>query len=104
MKFASNFVRRGPDVLALELVTILSTQGESEFKPLFEIVAANFRARKMAGGGAEMLRLRAYDKLRSLVDAGIIDKVGKVYRGVAPAMAAYLEQAAAHPPAPPKDA
>lgn len=57
-----------------------------EFKPLFELIFANLRARNAASGGEEMLRLRAYEKLQSLVDRGAVKKtvtgVVKKYKGV----------------------
>jgi len=85
--FGGNFSRRGPDIITEELVAILSGSGSFEFKPLFEIVHANLRARKSAGGGEEMLRLRAYEKLQSLVSQGMvkktITKAGKHYKGLA---------------------
>jgi len=85
--FGGNFSRRGPDIITEELVAILSGSASFEFKPLFEIVHANLRARKSAGGGEEMLRLRAYEKLQSLVSQGMvkktITKAGKHYKGLA---------------------
>ena len=38
-----------------------------------------------------MLRLRAYEKLQNLVQAGIVKKTGKEYKGVAPALATFIE-------------
>jgi hypothetical protein len=68
-------------------VTVLSGTTSFEFKPLFDIVHANLRARKSVSGGEEMLRLRAYEKLQSLVNRGMvkktITKAGKHYRGLA---------------------
>ena len=47
----------------------------------------NLRARKSASGGEEMLRLRAYEKLQTLVSRGMVQKsitkAGKKYRGLA---------------------
>jgi hypothetical protein len=85
--FGGNFSRRGPDLVTEELVAVLSGSGSFEFKPLFELVHANLRARKSASGGEEMLRLRAYEKLQSLVSQGMvkktITKAGKHYKGLA---------------------
>ena len=85
--FGGNFSRRGPDFITEELVAILSGGASFEFKPLFDIVHANLRARKSASGGEEMLRLRAYEKLQSLVSQGMvkktITKAGKHYKGLA---------------------
>ncbi len=62
-----------------------------EFKPLFELIFSNLRARNAASGGEEMLRLRAYEKLQSLVDRGAVKKtvtgVVKKYKGVSSALA-----------------
>jgi len=86
-QFGGNSSRRGPDIVTEELVTVLSGTAAFEFKPLFDIVHANLRARKSVSGGEEMLRLRAYEKLQSLVSRGMvkktITKAGKHYRGLA---------------------
>ena len=86
-QFGGNSSRRGPDIVTEELVTVLSGTTAFEFKPLFDIVHANLRARKSVSGGEEMLRLRAYEKLQSLVSRGMvkktITKAGKHYRGLA---------------------
>ncbi len=66
-----------------------------EFKALFTVVHANLKARNAASGGEEMLRLRAYEKLQNLVEAGIVKKTGKEYRGVQKALTGYMETAAA---------
>ncbi len=57
------------------------------------MVHANLKARNAASGGEEMLRLRAYEKLQNLVQAGIVKKVGKEYRGVPAALVTFLETA-----------
>lgn len=41
-----------------------------------------------------MLRLRTYEKLQNLVQAGIVKKVGKEYRGVPAALATFRETTA----------
>ena len=86
-QFGGNSSRRGPDVVTEELVAVLSESSWFEFKPLFELVYMNLRARKSASGGEEMLRLRAYEKLQSLVSRGMVQKsitkAGKKYRGLA---------------------
>jgi hypothetical protein len=94
MKSTSSFSRRGPDRVAEELATVLSSKGTYEFKALFTVVHANLKARNAASGGEEMLRLRAYEKLQNLVEAGIVKKTGKEYRGVASALATYIKTAA----------
>ena len=45
-----------------------------EFKALFTIVYTNLRARKLANGGEEMLRLRVYEKLQNFVSRGMVTK------------------------------
>jgi len=63
----SSFSRRGPDNITEELVAALSCSKSYEFKALFSVIHAALRARNAASGGEEMLRLRTYDKLQSLV-------------------------------------
>lgn len=94
MKTTYGFSRRGPDRVAEELAAVLSRKASFEFKVLFDIVHANLRDRNAAGGGEEMLRLRAYEKLQNLVRAGIVKKVGKEYRGDRPALVNFLKTAA----------
>lgn len=73
---------------------MLSKKTSYEFKALFTVVHANLRARNEASGGEEMLRLRAYEKLQNLVQAGFVKKTGKEYQGIAKALATFLETAA----------
>jgi len=77
-----------PDNITEELVAVLSSKASFEFKPLFEIILLNLRERNAASGGEEMLRLRAYEKLQSLVSQGVVNRtvkgVTKKYKGVAP--------------------
>ena len=94
MKTTYGFSRRGPDRVAEELAAVLSKKASFEFKALFDIVHANLRDRNAAGGGEEMLRLRAYEKLQNLVRAGIVKKTGKEYRGDAAGLRNFLETAA----------
>lgn len=74
-KYGGTFSRQGPDVLTEELAVILSDKASHEFKPLFALVYANLRARKLANGGEDMLRLRVYEKLQSLVQKGMVERV-----------------------------
>ena len=74
-KYGGTFSRQGPDVLTEELAIILSGKTGYEFKPLFALVYANLRARKLANGGEDMLRLRVYEKLQSLVQKGMVGRV-----------------------------
>lgn len=70
-----------------ELVAVLSGKESFEFKPLFELVYANLRARKAGGSTEEMLRLRIYEKLHHFVAQGSVKKTitggVKKYRGTA---------------------
>ena len=94
MKTTYGFSRRGPDRIAEELAAVLSKKASFEFKALFDIVHAHLRERNQAGGGEEMLRLRAYEKLQNLVRAGIVKKTGKEYRGDVVALRGFLKTAA----------
>ena len=77
------FSRRLPDLVTEELVAVLMQKNSYEFKELFDLVHANLRARNAASGGEEMLRLRAYEKLQTLVSRGMVKKTGKKYKGLA---------------------
>lgn len=83
----ASFTRRAPDNITEELVALLSKKTAYEFKALFEIIFTNLRARNAASGGEEMLRLRCYEKLQSLVAQGAVKKtvngLVKKYQGVA---------------------
>jgi len=80
------FSRRAPDIITEELVAAFTGRASYQFKPLFDLVFANLRARNAVSGGEEMLRLRSYEKLQSLVDRGAVKKTisgaVKNYRGV----------------------
>ena len=80
------FSRRAPDIITEELVAVLSSKASYEFKPLFDILLLNLRERNAASGGEEMLRLRSYEKLQSLVSQGAVDRkvhgATKRYKGV----------------------
>ena len=93
MKSTYGFSRRGPDRVAEELASVLSSKSSFEFKALFSLVHANLKARNAAGGGEEMLRLRAYEKLQALVQAGIVKKTGKEYKGVAKGLVTFIATA-----------
>jgi hypothetical protein len=75
------FVRRAPDNVTEELLAVLSS------KASFEIIFRNLRERNAASGGEDMLRLRVYEKLQSLVSQGAVTRTAtgviKKYRGVA---------------------
>ena len=88
MKKTYGFSRRRPDCVTEELAEALSTTEAYEFKALFMLVYAKLRARNAAGGGEEMLRLRAYEKLQGMVQDGAVKKTGKSYKGNRAAMLA----------------
>ena len=94
MKSNYGFSRRGPDRVAEELATVLSKKASFEFKALFLIVHANLRSQNAANGGEEMLRLRTYEKLQNLVQAGFVKKTGKEYTGVEAALTTFMATAA----------
>lgn len=77
------FSRRLPDLVTEELVAVLMHKNSYEFKELFDLVHGSLRARNAASGGEEMLRLRAYEKLQTLVSRGMVKKTGKKYKGLA---------------------
>ena len=70
-----------------ELVAVLSRKTWFEYKPLFDLVHGNLRARNTAGSSEELLRLRIYEKLQQLVNEGVVKKTiskeVKKYRGLA---------------------
>jgi hypothetical protein len=87
---SASFSRRMPDNITEELVAVLSSKSSFEFKPLFDVLLYNLRERNAASGGEEMLRLRAYEKLQSLVHQGAVTRTitgaTKKYKGVKPRM------------------
>src|SRR5215216_2210901 len=91
MNKAHRFLRRGPDLLTMEIAGVLSQGATHEFKDLFLLVQTNLRARKASNGDGEMMRLRAYEKLQTMVRIGSVVKKGKEYKGVKPALAALME-------------
>ena len=66
------FSRRLPDLVTEELASVLSKKPAYEFKDLFEVVHEQLKARTAASGGAEKLRLRAYDIHQHLVSRGMV--------------------------------
>ncbi len=86
------FSRRAPDIITEELVAVLYSKTAFEFKPLFDVLLFNLRERNAASGGEEMLRLRSYEKLQSLVHQGAVERkvTGgiKKYKGVPARMTA----------------
>ena len=55
--------------------------------------------RDVGGGGEEMLRLRAYEKLQNLVARGAVKKTGKKYKGLPSALAQAIAPQNGHIPA-----
>lgn len=90
----SPFARRGPDVVTEELAAVLSAGESFEFKPLFDVIHLNLKARNAASGGEEMLRLRTYEKLQTLVQRGIVNKLSKIYQGVPAALSRFTAEVA----------
>ena len=86
------FSRRAPDNITEELVAVLSSKASFEFKGLFDVIFLNLRQRNVAGVGEEMLRLRTYEKLQSLVHQGAVTRTvtgaTKKYKGVTKRMVA----------------
>lgn len=78
----TRFSRRLPDHVTDELVNALTIKKTYEFNTLFEAVYEQLKLRNAVSGGEEMLRLRAYEKLQNLVSRGLVEKVGKTYRGL----------------------
>ena len=91
-KASASFTRRAPDNITEELVAVLSSKASFEFKALFEVIFIKLRERNAASGGEEMLRLRTYEKLQSLVNQGAVIRtvsgITKKYKGVAARMVA----------------
>jgi len=87
--------QKGPDVLTEELVNVVSSEADFEFKPLFTLVYANLCARNAAYGGEALLRLRLYEKLQWLVLVGGVEKRGRTYRGNSMKLRPFTEQLAA---------
>ncbi len=90
----TRFSRRLPDHVTDELANVLSENKIFGFNDLFERVFANLKLRNAVSGGEEMLRLRAYEKLQNLVTRGLVEKIGKEYRGTARVMEASSTYAA----------
>ena len=65
-----------------ELVNVLTEDEAYEFKALFQKVFDALKLRNAVSGGEEMLRLRCYEKLQSMLRDGLVKKTGKTYRGL----------------------
>lgn len=71
--------RKAPDLVTNELIAILHEAGMLEFNDIFQKTVTVMKARHMAVGGEEILRLRIYEKLQALVSAGGLVKKGREY-------------------------
>jgi hypothetical protein len=90
------FPPRTPDYVAEEIATVLSSKRVMQFKDIFDIVLVNLRARDLARGGEEMLRLRSHEKLQAFVAGGIATKTEKNYKGVPKMLKEFFKMAAEH--------
>lgn len=79
----TRFSRRLPDHVTDELCNVLTEKKVFGFNDLFERVFENLKERNAVSGGEEMLRLRSYEKLQNLVNRGLVEKLGKEYKGTA---------------------
>jgi hypothetical protein len=77
----TRFSRRLPDHVTDELCNVLEEDKVFGFNDLFGRVFENLKERNAVSGGEEMLRLRAYEKLQNLVTRGLVEKIGKEYKG-----------------------
>lgn len=77
----TRFSRRLPDHVTDELVSVLMEDKIFPFNELFERTFEKLKLRNAVSGGEEMLRLRAYEKLQNLVTRGLVEKIGKEYKG-----------------------
>ena len=75
-----------------ELVTALLEARTFEFKALFLAVHSSLKEKKTGSVGEEMLRLRMYEKLQSLVREGSATKVAGRYKGVRDKLLIVVEQ------------
>jgi hypothetical protein len=73
------YTRHRPDLVSEELVAALLVKDTYEFPDLFRVIYEKLRARNATSGGEEMLRLRVYEKLQTLVGQGLVKKVAKTY-------------------------
>jgi len=89
------YFRHKQDFVADEMTIALLEKATYEFNELFLVVYDRLRARDAASGGEEMLRLRVYEKLQTLVAQGLVKKAVKKYTGVRAALRARAEEVAA---------
>lgn len=75
-----------------ELAGALLQAKSFEFKALFLTVYSSLKEKKLSNGGEEMLRLRTYEKLQTLVRDGCATKVAGRYKGVRDKLLIFAEQ------------
>lgn len=71
--------RKTSDWMTDELIAILQEAGVLEFDEIFQRAISVMKKKRMSMSGAEILRLRVYEKLQRLASAGGISKKGSVY-------------------------
>ncbi len=86
------YFRYRPDLVSEELVAALLGKNSYEFSDLFQAIYEKLRARNATSGGEEMLRLRVYEKLQTLVSQGLVKKTGKSYAAFKVALRARLAE------------
>lgn len=82
------YFRHRPDLVSEELIAALLEKDTYDFMDLFQVIYERLRARNATSGGQEMLRLRVYEKLQTLVAQGIVKKEAKSYSAVKVALRA----------------
>jgi len=86
------YIRHRPDLVSEELIAALLEKDTYEFLDLFLVIYERLRARNATSGGQEMLRLRVYEKLQTLVGQGIVKKDGKSYSAMKAALRARASE------------
>ncbi len=76
----SHVPRRSPDAIRCEMLAVLSQADTILFNDIFEGVLAAMKQKGISTGGEEILRLRIYEKLQTLVSQGALHKRGKEYK------------------------
>lgn len=71
--------RRVSDQIREEIIDALLGSGMLEFNEIFVCVVDSLKKKGLATGGEEILKLRIYEKLQTLVSLGALQKKGKEY-------------------------
>jgi hypothetical protein len=71
--------RKPQDQIRAEMLQVLSLAEIILFNDIYEQVFSNMKSKGLATGGEEILRLRIYEKLQTLVSQGALHKKGKQY-------------------------